>query len=44
MSTDLSVTCQVQLAEISGRFGRVVRIKSIEESDEAVGRSVGWDG
>jgi len=29
----------VQLAEISGRFGRVVRIKSIEDSDEAVG---GW--
>eukprot|EP00435_Cladocopium_sp_Y103_P075903 s11_g68.t1 len=30
----------VQLAEISGRCGRVVRIKSIEESDEAVG--MGW--
>ena len=29
---------QVQICEIFGRFARVVRTKSIEESDEAVGR------
>ena len=33
------LSAQVQIAEIDGRLGRVVRIKAIEETDsEAVGR------